>query len=421
MKSIGNAAFSNNQLAEISIPCSITEIGYVSFAHNQLANATIPEGVITIGPHAFYDNKLTTIELPESITTIDFMAFANNNIASVRIPKSVTKFGDRVFEGNPLTHVSISDDSKIDVDLFPDGVLIDRRNVNERPQDLHLSSSSINEGIDIYSVIAILSSKDPDLKDTFEYSLIAGDGDADNSAFSINGEKLIINKFPDFETQSAYSIRVQTKDSGGLTYEKSFILNVDDLGQPTSPVPVSASTQEDRDNLVRSIEDITTPDEVSNFALKAPITFGDQSVADLIVGTVKKDKITGSIANEVLTGGKGKDLLNGGGGSDGFLFNDKGFGKKQADKILDFNSEEGDSILVYKHVFGLDKKVKLKTVASKKTLKKAAKTNNPFVYDEKKGFLYFNENGKEKGWGDGGLLAILQEKPELVASDLTFI
>ena len=71
---------------------------------------------------------------------------------------------------------------------------------------------------------------------------------------------------------------------------------MDDLGQPTSPVPVPASTQEDRDNLVRSIEDITTPDEVSNFALKAPITFGDQSVADLIVGTVKKDKITGSIA-----------------------------------------------------------------------------------------------------------------------------
>ena len=102
--------------------------------------------------------------------------------------------------------------------------------------DLHLSNSSINEGIDIYSVIAILSSKDPDLKDTFEYSLIAGDGDADNSAFSINGEKLIINKFPDFETQSAYSIRVQTKDSGGLTYEKAFLLTVDDLGQPTSPV-----------------------------------------------------------------------------------------------------------------------------------------------------------------------------------------
>ena len=101
--------------------------------------------------------------------------------------------------------------------------------------------------------------------------------------------------------------------------------------------------------------------------------------------------------------------------------NDKGFGREGAYKILDFNSDEGDSILVYKHVFGLDKKVKLKTVASKKTLKKASKTNNPFVYDEKKGFLYFNENGKEKGWGDGGLFVKLQGAPELGINDFTIV
>ena len=118
-------------------------------------------------------------------------------------------------------------------------------------------------------------------------------------------------------------------------------------------------------------------------------------------GTKKKDKITGSISNEVLTVGTGKDVLKGVGGSDGFLFDAKAFGKKNADKILDFNPEEDDSILVDKEVFDLGKKVKLKTVASKKALKKASKTKNPFVYDEKKGFLYFNENGKESGWGDG--------------------
>ena len=69
----------------------------------------------------------------------------------------------------------------------------------------------------------------------------------------------------------------------------------------------------------------------------------------------------------------------------------------------------------------LGKKIKLKSVASKKALKKASKTNNPFVYDEKKGFLYFNENGKDSGWGDGGLLAVLQGKPELGASDFTIV
>ena len=421
VRSIDNAAFSSNLLTSIKIPSSVTAIGYASFANNQLVNATIPQGVITIGPHAFYENNLTAIDLPEGITTIDFMAFANNNITSVKIPKSVTTFGERVFEGNPLTYASISDDSKIDVDLFPEGVLIDRRNVNEYPQDISLSNSSFNEGISHNGDIAILSSKDPDLVDTFEYSLIAGVGDSDNSAFSISGNVLNINESPDYETQSSYSIRVQTKDSGGLIYEKSFTLTVNDLDELTSPAPVPTSIEEDSNNPVRSMEDITTPDEVSTFELKVPIAFGDQSVVDLIVGTAKKDKITGSTSNEVLKGGTGKDVLKGGGGSDGFLFDAKAFGKKTADKILDFNSDEGDSILVDKEVFNLGKKVKLKTVASKKALKKVAKSNNDFVYDEKKGFLYFNENGKEKGWGDGGLFAKLQGAPELGASDFTIV
>ena len=43
------------------------------------------------------------------------------------------------------------------------------------------------------------------------------------------------------------------------------------------------------------------------------------------------------------------------------------------------------------------------------------------VYDEKKGFLYFNEDGKERGWGDGGLFAKLQGAPELTQSDFTIV
>ena len=75
----------------------------------------------------------------------------------------------------------------------------------------------------------------------------------------------------------------------------------------------------------------------------------------------------------------------------------------------------------YHAMCAVRKKVKFKTVASRKALRKALKNNNPFVYYEKKGFLYFNENGKESGWGDGGLLAVLEGKPELSASDFTIV
>mgnify|MGYP006220066029 FL=1 len=49
------------------------------------------------------------------------------------------------------------------------------------------------------------------------------------------------------------------------------------------------------------------------------------------------------------------------------------------------------------------------------------KSNKDIVFDEKKGLLYFNENGKQKGWGDGGLFAKLQGAPELGADDFTIV
>ena len=35
--------------------------------------------------------------------------------------------------------------------------------------------------------------------------------------------------------------------------------------------------------------------------------------------------------------------------------------------------------------------------------------------------LYFNENGSDKGFGDGGIIAILKGAPELTSDNLEFI
>ena len=88
---------------------------------------------------------------------------------------------------------------------------------------------------------------------------------------------------------------------------------------------------------------------------------------------------------------------------------------------IDFASDERDSILVDQDIFSISKSIKLKPYASKNKVKKAAKSDINLVYDEKKGLLYFNENGKQKGWGDGGLFAKLQGAPELGGGDFTII
>ncbi len=100
---------------------------------------------------------------------------------------------------------------------------------NDSPLGLILSDLTIDENISNNSTVALLSSTDPDAGDTHTYSLVAGDGDTDNSEFTINGDQLIINESPDFETKSSYSVRLQTNDSGGLTFEQAFTISVNDL------------------------------------------------------------------------------------------------------------------------------------------------------------------------------------------------
>ena len=52
---------------------------------------------------------------------------------------------------------------------------------------------------------------------------------------------------------------------------------------------------------------------------------------------------------------------------------------------------------------------------------KASKTDITFIYDNKKGHLFYNENGNKKGFGDGGLFVTLKGAPELGVSDFTIV
>ena len=72
--------------------------------------------------------------------------------------------------------------------------------------------------------------------------------------------------------------------------------------------------------------------------------------------------------------------------------------------------------------FGIDSSATFAAGKNKKTVKKnLAKQDFEFLYDEKKGGLYFNENGVDKGFGDGGIIAILKGAPDLSFGNLEFV
>jgi len=99
----------------------------------------------------------------------------------------------------------------------------------------------------------------------------------------------------------------------------------------------------------------------------------------------------------------------------------KKFNKKSSDKISNFNPST-DTLEIDADNFGVNSSTTFAAGKNKKAIKKKlAKQDFDFLYDEKKGGLYFNENGADKGFGDGGIIAILKGAPELTASNLEFI
>ena len=89
--------------------------------------------------------------------------------------------------------------------------------------------------------------------------------------------------------------------------------------------------------------------------------------------------------------------------------------------ITDFNSDQGDKVAIASDAFEGVSKVKFKSATGKKQSKNLASSKKNFIYDDKKGVLYFNENGKKDGLGDGGEFVKLLGAPELGKSDIVIV
>ncbi|QYO63946.1 cadherin repeat domain-containing protein [Leptolyngbya sp. 7M] len=117
---------------------------------------------------------------------------------------------------------------------------INVRDLNEAPTNISISKNNINENVPANSVVGSFSTTDPDANDSFTYELVTGQGSADNNAFVIVGNELRIKNSPDFETKPSYSIRVRSRDKGGLATEKIFTININDLNDPpTNAAPTN--------------------------------------------------------------------------------------------------------------------------------------------------------------------------------------
>jgi len=216
---------------------------------------------------------------------------------------------------------------------------------------------------------------------------------------------------PDFETP--YLV---VEDYGGF----SLIFADDDVsaGPPTAVVVMKP------DGVAYEFRDLDYPDNVGPLdsleELLAIVLGGADQVngseeADYLTGLGGKDVIEGRGGNDFVSGGADKDKLWGNDGRDTFVFDILPNSNKLADVVKDFTNK--DAIGLSGSVFtALGPKVNKKEFV---VGKKAKDKNDHLLYDDKKGALYYDENGKL----DGGKVKIAKfaGQPDLDHKDFDIL
>ena len=178
-----------------------------------------------------------------------------------------------ILKANPLTPSDYKPRTLV-AKTFEKAFNLKISDLNETPTNISVSASTFNENIDGNSKVASLSSSDPDAGDSLTYALVSGSGDDDNSAFTIEGDQLKIIQSPDFESKSSYAIRLQTKDSGGQTFEKAFNLKISDLNETPTNISVSASTFNENIDASSAVASLSSSDPDAGDSLTYALVSG---------------------------------------------------------------------------------------------------------------------------------------------------
>ncbi|WP_024982411.1 MBG domain-containing protein [Flavobacterium succinicans] len=162
---------------------------------------------------------------------------------------------------------------------------------NTAPTNIALSATSINENVSANSAVGTLSSTDADASNTFTYTLVAGSGDTDNTAFTITGNSLTINASPDFETKSSYSVRIRTTDQGGLTFEKAFTITINNVNEAPTDIALSNTSINENVSANSAVGALSSTDPDS----------GNTFTYNLVAGAGSTDNASFSITGNSLT------------------------------------------------------------------------------------------------------------------------
>ncbi|MDA1048844.1 MAG: cadherin domain-containing protein, partial [Verrucomicrobia bacterium] len=226
--------------------------------------------------------------------------------------------------------------------------------VDDAPENLSLSGNEVIENKPSGTIVGSLSATDVDVNATLAFSLVDGNGSADNARFTLNASgTLKTSDSLDFEVGNSLSIRVRVTDNNDASQEKAFTISVSNVVEDLDgdAIEDAFDTDDDGDGF-SDAEEVTygsDPMDASSVANQAPSGIALDN-SDLIenspAGTKIGDFLVSDPDDPVDSGAYVVALVAGNGSTDNNFFTIGTDGSLQTAAVLDFETKTEHSIRV---------------------------------------------------------------------------
>ena len=170
----------------------------------------------------------TDIDTATSTLTLTSVTTSGGGTVAINTDnKSVDYTPANNFNGTEIITYTVSDGSLSD----NTGVLTITVLPNSAPTNITLTANTISENNADGVTIGAFTTTDSDSGDTHTYTFADAANYPDNNNFSIVGANLQAAGVFDYETKTSYEILVQTTDTPGATYTKTFTISITNVDE----------------------------------------------------------------------------------------------------------------------------------------------------------------------------------------------
>ncbi|MFY8020226.1 MAG: cadherin domain-containing protein [Bacteroidia bacterium] len=234
--------------------------------------------------NSFVGNLNTTDEDAGNFFVYSFLNIAGNDNASFYINGNQLRTNAQFdFENKQIYTVFIQ--TSDGVSTFSKQFVINIQDSNDAPTNIVLSNNTVSENLTTNSFIGMLYSTDVDVNNTFNYTLVSGNGSTNNSDFIVRNDSLLTGRTFNFENKSSYSIRLRTTDNGSLFYEKIFQIIINDANDVPSDISLSANeiTENRSSRTYIGVFNTSDQDPTNNFSYSLSSGAGDTDNAAFVL------------------------------------------------------------------------------------------------------------------------------------------